>query len=214
MQWGLTYFFTFGLCGIGWLVDMFQLPSIVEKANAALHHEEEEKEPYSLVTAYKLWLPFGVVGFHRYAPISTYPYPHTHIHIHPPPIHSDVDPPMDPSPIYYNASLEHVRYYLGDHWWGLFYTLTAGIVGLGFLHDLFFMPKLVFRANTLHRHQLEQRARMPVAFRVESPPPMNPQVVPYDIVVPVAPPHPPPAYNPQAVYQEQIEGDHGGEEGQ
>lgn len=31
---GVLYFFTFGLFGIGWLVDLFRIPSLVKEANA------------------------------------------------------------------------------------------------------------------------------------------------------------------------------------
>ena len=33
MFMGILYFFTFGLLGIGWLVDLFRIPSLVKEAN-------------------------------------------------------------------------------------------------------------------------------------------------------------------------------------
>ena len=34
MLMGVVYFLTFGLFGIGWLIDLFRIPSMVKTANA------------------------------------------------------------------------------------------------------------------------------------------------------------------------------------
>ena len=39
------------------------------------------------------------------------------------------------------------RFYLGQPIWGLAYFFSLGFFGLGWLHDLLFMPKIVERAN-------------------------------------------------------------------
>ena len=60
---GFLYFFTFGLCGVGWLVDICRLPCLVYEANRKLNHpEDENNEKLSLFDAYLLWFPLGILG--------------------------------------------------------------------------------------------------------------------------------------------------------
>lgn len=58
---GTIYFFTFGLLGIGWIIDVFFIPSMVTKA--ALEDYPGEKD-YSV--SWVLLTFFGVFGIHRF----------------------------------------------------------------------------------------------------------------------------------------------------
>lgn len=59
---GILYFFTFGLFGIGWLVDLFRIPYLVRGANERADKLEEK----SVGTAYALGIsPLGILGIHH-----------------------------------------------------------------------------------------------------------------------------------------------------
>lgn len=58
---GFLYFFTFGLCGVGWLVDMVRMPCLVKEANRKIDNPNEF-EPVTLTDAYILWFPLGILG--------------------------------------------------------------------------------------------------------------------------------------------------------
>ena len=58
---GTIYFFTFGLCGIGWLVDLFLIPSMERFADRKF---VPGKKDYTL--AWALLTFFGYLGFHRF----------------------------------------------------------------------------------------------------------------------------------------------------
>ncbi|XP_002740495.1 uncharacterized protein LOC100375740 [Saccoglossus kowalevskii] len=60
---GLVYFFTFGLCGFGWLVDLLRMPCLVDDTNRRIARPDNKK---SLCDAYVLWFPFGIFGFHHF----------------------------------------------------------------------------------------------------------------------------------------------------
>lgn len=61
---GMLYFFTLGLFGIGWLVDLFRIPSIVRECNELPPDYDADR---SLFTAYMFWMPpFGVYGSHHF----------------------------------------------------------------------------------------------------------------------------------------------------
>ena len=57
---GLLYFFTLGLFGVGWLVDLFLMPSL-QKDAAANYHEGS----YDYDVAWLLQTFLGVFGIHR-----------------------------------------------------------------------------------------------------------------------------------------------------
>ncbi|XP_013400308.1 uncharacterized protein LOC106166326 [Lingula anatina] len=64
---GIMYLTTFGLCGCGWLIDLFRLPCLVKDANKLI----EDRTPMqlrkrSVGDAYVLWLPFGLLGWHHF----------------------------------------------------------------------------------------------------------------------------------------------------
>jgi TM2 domain-containing membrane protein YozV len=65
---GIAYFFTFGLLGFGWLVDLFRLPFLVNRTNEKIQNKESVPSPEKvyLDDAYVLWFPFGITGFHHF----------------------------------------------------------------------------------------------------------------------------------------------------
>ncbi|KAK3580131.1 hypothetical protein CHS0354_034072 [Potamilus streckersoni] len=61
---GLTYFFTFGLLGIGWIVDWFRVCILVQRANNAIKNGPDNRKYVD--EAYVLWFPLGVLGLHHF----------------------------------------------------------------------------------------------------------------------------------------------------
>lgn len=62
---GLTYMFTFGLCGIGWLGDLLRMPYLVkrcdtERRSGTLNHTKHVDD------AYLYAFPLGILGFHHF----------------------------------------------------------------------------------------------------------------------------------------------------
>ncbi|XP_041470854.1 uncharacterized protein LOC121420333 [Lytechinus variegatus] len=112
---GFLYFFTFGVFGIGWIIDWFRLPWLVKKTNEKRKADAErgyilyggpfdELYERSLCSAYMFWLPpVGIFGGHHY--------------------------------------------YLGRFGYGVVYSLTMGLFGVGWLFDLFRIWILTRRAN-------------------------------------------------------------------
>ncbi|KJE95952.1 hypothetical protein CAOG_06335 [Capsaspora owczarzaki ATCC 30864] len=114
IRWGFVYFFTLGLLGVGWVVDLFRLPSLYKDAKIEHEHRvarEIVPEPQtSLLFAYILWLnPLGVLGAHMF--------------------------------------------YVGKPLWGFIYFFTFGLLGVGWLTDLFMLPHLVREANSERRKE-------------------------------------------------------------
>ncbi len=58
---GTLYFFTFGLLGIGWFIDLFLIPSMDRQAN-----EKYRWEGANYTIAWALLTFFGVLGLHRF----------------------------------------------------------------------------------------------------------------------------------------------------
>ncbi|XP_052807470.1 uncharacterized protein LOC128236572 [Mya arenaria] len=60
---GVLYLFTFGVFGIGWLVDLFRIPSLVKQANETPRSEKDK----SVGAAYALGMsPLGILGAHHF----------------------------------------------------------------------------------------------------------------------------------------------------
>jgi TM2 domain-containing membrane protein YozV len=57
---GTIWFFTFGLCGLGWLFDLFLIPSMDDKANRTY---VRGKLDYNLAWLFLTF--FGMFGLHR-----------------------------------------------------------------------------------------------------------------------------------------------------
>ena len=59
---GIVYLLTFGLCGIGYLVDLCRLPFLVKETNRKLENRQAPTR-ILLSDAYLLWIPpFGLFG--------------------------------------------------------------------------------------------------------------------------------------------------------
>lgn len=100
------YTFTFGLCGVGWIIDAFRIPSLVKEYNLEMEvrRETDTLPQKRLCDAYILGAtPLGLLGAHHY--------------------------------------------YLERYLFGVAYTLTFGMFGIGWLVDICRMPTLVARAN-------------------------------------------------------------------
>lgn len=61
--WGILYFFTFGLIGMGWVADLFRMPYLVKKTNERLQQGRAYKSHKDMNDAVVLWLPLhGLLG--------------------------------------------------------------------------------------------------------------------------------------------------------
>lgn len=58
---GILWFFTFGLFGIGWLLDLFLIPSMAREANFRFR-----PGPLDYNIAWLLCIFLGLLGFHRF----------------------------------------------------------------------------------------------------------------------------------------------------
>ena len=59
---GTLYFFTLGLLGIGWIIDIFLIPSLSRQANIRFHHG-----PVDYTITWVLLTFLGLFGIHRMA---------------------------------------------------------------------------------------------------------------------------------------------------
>ncbi|KAK3087033.1 hypothetical protein FSP39_000700 [Pinctada imbricata] len=118
---GVLYFFTFGLLGCGWLIDLFRMPVLVSDCNKRqtdLNLQYKKR----LDDAYVLWFPFGFLGFHHF--------------------------------------------YLRNYGLGTLYLFTFGILGIGWIVDLFMMPRHVREANKLTQVPREKSTAVAVILAV------------------------------------------------
>ena len=95
---GTLWFFTGGLLGIGWIVDIFFIPRMVE--NAGLNFRTGLK---SYTVSWLLLIVLGVFGIHRF--------------------------------------------YLGKFWTGVLYLFTGGLLGMGYLYDLWTLNSQIDNVN-------------------------------------------------------------------
>ncbi|MGE9270433.1 MAG: NINE protein [Verrucomicrobiales bacterium] len=58
---GILYFFTFGLAGVGWLIDLFLIPGMSRQAT-----ERYRTGPYDYSVAWILQTFLGYLGVHRF----------------------------------------------------------------------------------------------------------------------------------------------------
>lgn len=62
-RWGLLYLFTFGLLGVGWLIDLFRLQFLVSRFNEDTSEQNQDvAKKKRLDDAYVLWFPGGFLG--------------------------------------------------------------------------------------------------------------------------------------------------------
>jgi len=68
-RWGVLYFFTFGLFGVGWLYDFIRLKVLFDNYNERAIRRSNGYAPiphlYDLGEAYACWLSFGIIGGHQ-----------------------------------------------------------------------------------------------------------------------------------------------------
>lgn len=95
---GTIWFFTLGLLGIGWLIDLFLIPGMDRSADRRFH---AGRANYSV--AWLLLTFLGLFGVHRF--------------------------------------------YLGKWLTGLLYLVTGGLVGIGYLYDLWTLNSQINEAN-------------------------------------------------------------------
>lgn len=62
-RWGFLYLFTFGLLGVGWLIDLFRLQFLVSRFNEDTSEQnQDEANKKRLDDAYVLWFLGGFLG--------------------------------------------------------------------------------------------------------------------------------------------------------
>ena len=95
---GVIWFFTLGLLGIGWFIDLFLIPGMDRKASLKFRSGR-----YDYSIAWILLTFFGVMGIHRF--------------------------------------------YLGKPVTGLIWLLSFGLLGIGYLYDIFTLNGQVDERN-------------------------------------------------------------------
>lgn len=95
---GTIWFFTLGLLGVGWLIDLFLIPSMDRKAD---HRYKGGKVDYTLCWILLTFL--GIFGGHRF--------------------------------------------YLRKYITGVIWLLTGGLLGLGYLYDLWTLNEQISEVN-------------------------------------------------------------------
>ncbi|XP_071478635.1 uncharacterized protein [Diadema antillarum] len=116
---GMLYTVTLGFFCIGWVVDWFRVPSLVEKERQA--RRERAENGYSLFAA-----PYGELR--ERSVLSAYLY---------------CIPPWG----FFGMHHMYLGTFRNNEIFHLIYTATLGFGGLGWLFDLFRIPELVRRAN-------------------------------------------------------------------
>ncbi|ESP02601.1 hypothetical protein LOTGIDRAFT_237918 [Lottia gigantea] len=165
----VAYFCTFGLLGVGWIVDICRIPCLVKEANARIRDASREKRKQK-VDAYLLWFPFGILGFHLFylnRPaqgllyfftfglcgigwlVDLFRIPHmvndcnSEVKVYEP--HSMFASYVLCVSPFGILGLHH--YYLNRPIWGILYTFTFGLLGVGWVVDWFRCYHLVIRAR-------------------------------------------------------------------
>lgn len=59
---GIVYLLTFGIFGIGWVIDLFRIRSLVEDQN---DNDETFRNQKGLLDSYLAWFPLGFIGTYR-----------------------------------------------------------------------------------------------------------------------------------------------------
>lgn len=122
---GVLYFLTFGLMGCGWVVDMFRLPCLVQQVN-----RRNKEKAVQLAETRMQRLQQGLSG-------AVYPC-------------AERDPRTlaDAYVLWFPLGILGAHhFYLRNYGFGVLYLFTFGLLGFGWLIDLFRMPHLVKMAN-------------------------------------------------------------------
>ena len=101
---GTLYFFTLGLLFIGWIVDLFLIPSMNRQADIRYH-----RGPVDFNVAWLLLAFLGLFGIHRM--------------------------------------------YMGKWLTGLLYLVTGGLLGVGYIYDLWTLNDQISLINGLSRER-------------------------------------------------------------
>ncbi len=101
---GTLYFFTLGLLFIGWIVDLFLIPSMNRQADIRYH-----QGPVDFNVAWLLLAFLGLFGIHRM--------------------------------------------YMGKWLTGLLYLVTGGLLGIGYIYDLWTLNDQISLINGLSRER-------------------------------------------------------------
>lgn len=96
---GTLYFFTLGLLGIGWFIDLFLIPSLDRSCDIRY-----KAGAYNYNLSWVLLVFLGIFGGHRF--------------------------------------------YLGRWLTGILWFLTGGLLGIGYLYDLWNLNEMVSEANS------------------------------------------------------------------
>eukprot|EP00164_Ancoracysta_twista_P003662 GFYU01004904.1.p1 GENE.GFYU01004904.1~~GFYU01004904.1.p1 ORF type:complete len:1060 (-),score=260.03 GFYU01004904.1:302-3481(-) len=173
-KWGLLYTFTMSWFGIGWVMDMFRMNKLLKNYHSSYkNHDSVSNVPHSW-DAYLLWMPpFGCIGFHRYAAghIKTGLLYTCTFGVFGLGWLSDVfflrqlyegkACTLSSLQVYalwitpFGLLGAH-HYALGRRKWGLVYTFTMGMLGIGWLSDAFRIPMLVTEYNFMKSREEEQ----------------------------------------------------------
>nr|KAG5692467.1 hypothetical protein BaRGS_005013 [Batillaria attramentaria] len=168
---GLLYLFTFGLLGIGWLIDAVRMPSLVKDANEAgsrvVYTDKNQCSAHILALS-----PLGIVGGHHYylnRPIWGILYTFTlgllgfgwvcdwfRVNVLVRRANAVLLGKTQPDKKYLDdayvlcfpfgfTGLHH--FYLNRHCWGVLYFFTFGLLGVGWIVDWFRLPCLVKECN-------------------------------------------------------------------
>ncbi|XP_059157171.1 uncharacterized protein LOC131941724 isoform X2 [Physella acuta] len=170
--WGAVYTCTLGLFGIGWLIDLFRIPSLVKTSNERMQSNVYYDQEKNLCLAYVLALTTGYLGGHHYylnRPIWGVLYTFTlglmgmgwvYDWIRMPWLvqranhevkgqRSTKTKTVDDAYILWLpwGFLGFHHFYLDRPLWGFLYFFTLGLLGIGWLVDLFRIPSLVKSVN-------------------------------------------------------------------
>ena len=172
---GVLYLFTFGICGVGWLIDICLMPYHVKRANANIPASIEKSTATTFILAVS---PAGFLGAHHYylnrigfglaytftfgllgvgyivdwfrAPILTKRYNQSKM------IDQVEHKHLDDAYLLWFpfGLLGFHHFYLRRPCWGVLYLCTFGLFGIGWLIDIFRMWKMVADCNK----ELDERA--------------------------------------------------------
>ncbi len=64
--WGFAYVFTLGFCGIGWIIDIFRLKSLVKKTNKSINNKNTPPKKMDIAYAMGMFPFTGMLGVHHF----------------------------------------------------------------------------------------------------------------------------------------------------